>query len=190
MDIRRTFIGLSVAASLSWGFSARSDAATLISTLPRNSAAAAIGEFLPGEIPREATFGQTITVPAQDNVLTGFQFTIDDSVIDPETVVNPFHFDAFVFAWDGEKASGSPLFSAGPFSTTNPPAPEVFNFDTGNLSLTPGNQYVLFISTSNRYDGIHDGALVDLVIGGQFGGFDPYSGASSLQPGMEPILER
>jgi hypothetical protein len=64
---------------------------------------------------------------------------------------------------------------AGPFSTTNGPGDdgfgrEVFEINTGLLELTSGNQYVLFFSASNRFDGVHDAASWGSKTG------DPYSG--------------
>jgi hypothetical protein len=151
-------------------------AATLISTLPSTSDVSAFGESPSGPFPRAATIGQTITVPFDDNVLTSFRFAVNDLVIVGEEQVNPIHFDAFVSPWDGEKASGPPIFSSGPYSTTDGPGDdgfgrEIFLIDTGELELTPGAQYVLFFSVSNRFDGIPDGGTLgaseDVYPGGE-----------------------
>jgi hypothetical protein len=150
-------------------------AATHINTLPPAGTVGSFGESLPSEIQRNTAIGQTITVPLDDNVLTNFRFTVDDLLTLDDPVVHPVHFDAFVSPWDGEKASGPPVFTAGPFTTTNDSGEdgygELFSIDTGELELTPGAQYVLFFSASARFDGIIDGASLasafDVYPGGE-----------------------
>ncbi len=187
--------------------------ATIIDTTPGNSTVTAFGES------NSATFGQTVTVPAVDNVLTSFTFFMDDfldtdfvdfeayvyqpvekchrGIFQPRQVRNEVphgsqnndlrrHFaitsvccnsplikSTGCYAWDGSKATGAMLFSAGPFSTTNNGGSdgfETFTINTGNLALTPGGSHVLFFSASNQFDG---------VVGKSFWPFrddNPYSG--------------
>jgi hypothetical protein len=148
-------------------------AATHINTLPPNSTVGSFGESFPSDIQGNTTIGQTITVPLDDNVLTNFRFTVDDLLTGNDPVVHPVHFDAYVSPWDGEKASGPPVFTAGPFTTTNDPGEdgygELFSIDTGELALTPGAQYVLFFSAAGRSDGIRDAASLAAA-------FDVYPG--------------
>jgi len=96
-----------------------------------------------------ATYGQTITA-AGDN-LDSFTFYVND-------FVNPDYidFEAYVYAWDGVKATGSALFSSGSYSTSNNGGQdgfEEFTIDTGGINVTQGSEYVLFFSTSNLFDG-------------------------------------
>lgn len=122
----------------------QASAATSISTLPFGGI---VGDF--GE-PDTATYGQTVTVPAVDNVLDSFSFWLDD--LSGQTV----DFAGYVMAWDGTRATGSVLWNSTPLSTTNNGGQgglEKFTFDTGGLSLTSGAQYVLFVSASDYFDG-------------------------------------
>jgi hypothetical protein len=125
-------------------------AATSISTLPIdwNIPWQPFGES------NTATYGQTITVPT-DNVLNSFSFYMDDygSTIDPEPVV----FAGYVMAWAGDHATGPVLWSSAPMTSTNNHGAgswELFTFDTGDLALTPGAQYVLIISASEYFNGV------------------------------------
>ena len=103
--------------------------------------------------PAIATFGQTFIAPA-DNMMTSFTYFIDD-------FVNPDHvdFEAYVMAWGPDlfRATGPILWSDGPFTTTNNNGNgsyEQFTFDTKNLVLTAGAQYVAFLTASNLFDGL------------------------------------
>ena len=126
-----------------------SRAATTIDTFPFWNGSDFIDSF--GES-NTATFGQTFRALVADSSLTSFTFKLGDT-----TGPIPVDFDAYVYAWDGAKANGPMLFSAGPFSTipTNVPNSwETFTVHTGAVALIPGAQYVAFFSTSNRFDGI------------------------------------
>ena len=115
-----------------------------------------------------ATVGQTFTV-GEANVLENFTFLLrnERSFID---------FRPYVFEWDGSKATGTPLFSGSP-STTSLLNPEngftAFTFDTGSLSLTSGAQYVAFFSTTFIMSGVMGSASIGTVSGG-----DVYDGGS------------
>lgn len=127
-------------------------AATTIDTTPWDSTLFPFGE------PITATYGQTITVPSIDNVLKSFTFFLDDSSIRP----GPTKFEAFVYAWDGTKATGPALFASSPMSTTNNAGNdgfESFEIDTGMLALEAGSVYVLFFSTANLFDGVEDASV-------------------------------
>lgn len=120
--------------------------AAVIDTTPfRNSTIASFGES------NTATYGQTFTV-GSDSVLDSFTFYLDDA-LNPDFV----DFEAYVFAWDGVRASGSALFSSFPMSTTNNGGAggfEAISVATGGLSLVSGAQYVAFFAASNLFDGI------------------------------------
>jgi len=123
-------------------------AVTTLSTLPFSSGISPFGE------PDSATYGQTITVPAVDNVLDTFSFWSDD-ILD-NSFPDYVDFAAYVMAWDGNKATGPILWqSIMQTSTNNGGADgfEKFSFDTGGVALTPGEQYVLFLSSSDFFDG-------------------------------------
>lgn len=101
------------------------------------SATGSIGAFADTDT---ATYGQTFTV-GTDNVLTSFALSLingSSATVD---------FKGYLYKWDGAKATGSALYTSGlnHFSA----APEkTFTFNTGNVALTSGSQYVFFLSTA------------------------------------------
>lgn len=98
-----------------------------------------------------ATYGQTFTVSGPEKYLTRFAFRFDD-FLDTDTV----DFAAYVYAWDGTKATGPALYtSAMRTSTDNGGAGgmEEFSFATGYVPLVIGDQYVAFLSVTDYFDG-------------------------------------
>ncbi|HVN56056.1 MAG TPA: hypothetical protein VMT46_17120 [Anaerolineaceae bacterium] len=91
-------------------------------------------------VPNTATYGQTITMPGSGKL---FQFSF--YIFEPNTTI----FRGYVFAWDGTKATGAPLFSSPPMNTQISTTFQevVFNIPDG-LFLKGGQQYILFASTS------------------------------------------
>lgn len=92
--------------------------------------------------PNPATVGQTFTVAGGATRLDNFSFYIRHSV----STVN---FQAYVYAWDGTKATGSQLYQSAIMIT---PATDTgyqqFTFDTGGIGLSSGSQYVVFLNSS------------------------------------------
>jgi hypothetical protein len=123
---------------------------TIISTLPFTTLDADYQPF--GEPPDSTTYGAVIDVPTKDHVLTQFSMYVE------HISGGPVVFNAYVYAWNGTQATGPALYASDSVQTVNPGGfvPETFNFNTQNLSLTPGDQYVLTISTANQSDGDAD----------------------------------
>jgi hypothetical protein len=124
---------------------AQAFASVVDNTALQNSTIGSFGE------PNTATYGQTFTVGA-DSKLDSFTFFLDDS-LNTDFV----DFKAYVYAWDGTKASGSALYQGGALSTTNNGGAggfEAFQVLTGGLSLTTGQQYVAFFSASTLFDSV------------------------------------
>jgi hypothetical protein len=98
-----------------------------------------LGNF--GYPPASQTFGETITVPLTDNVLTSFSF----EMMLPTTI----QLRGYVFEWDGTKAeAGTELFASDPVHTTDPNSFQMITFNTSGIKpLTAGDSYVLFAST-------------------------------------------
>jgi hypothetical protein len=94
--------------------------------------------------PNTATYGQVITAP--EAVLTGFTFRVDQLEAD---VV----FRGEVYAWDSgaNRATGAPLFESKALTTSGTALQDV-TVDTGSTSLTPGQLYVLFFTTSKDFE--------------------------------------
>lgn len=64
----------------------------------------------------------------------------------------PPQYQAFVYAWDpvNKVITGSSLYTSGVFTAPSGAAYTPVSFNTGNVVLTPGQQYVLFLSISNQ----------------------------------------
>lgn len=93
--------------------------------------------------------GQVFTTGAGQNYLTSFSFFLaDDPDMDPSGVGSNLQFRAYVYAFDGATASGSPLYTSGVMSGTTSSTFQQYLFDTGFTPLTPGNMYVAFLSAS------------------------------------------
>jgi hypothetical protein len=125
-------------------------AAVMFNTFPSWNGTNFISPFGEGNT---AVYGQTFKVPAGNTVMTNFTFKLDDQ-LNTDIVT----FDAYVFAWDGLKATGSALFTSGPFSTNNNGGAggfQTFSINTGTLPLISGAQYVAFFSAANRFNGIN-----------------------------------
>lgn len=147
-------------------------AATIIDTTPGNLPISSFGES--GSV---SIIGQTVTVPAVDQVLTDFTFYVDDSLA-------PFapgfvKFNAYVYAWDNVNnlVTGPALFTSAPMSTSNNGGLngyEPLTANTGNLSLSPGGTYVLLFSALSQFDGIIDGSAWRWRSG------DPYNGGIAI----------
>ncbi|MBH8565525.1 hypothetical protein I8748_25680 [Nostoc sp. CENA67] len=126
------------------------------------------GEFNTG------TYGQTFTVPETDNVITSFTFFLDE--YDGLDVVD---FAAYLAKWDGTKATGSILYESKAQSIDNVPGFQEFTFNTGEISLNPGEQYVAFLSASNFFDGEEGTGKLGYIAGID----DIYSGAGDVYSG-------
>ena len=75
--------------------------------------------------------------------------------------------------WDETRAVGPVLFESGPRVTGNLAGYEDFSFETGGLQLSPGAQYIAFLSESAFFDGTDDDSLLgspraDVYPGGDF----------------------
>ena len=91
-----------------------------------------------------ATYGQTITPTAGQTRLSSFTFQLG------QTSGTAPQYQAFVFQWDAtnQRITGSALFSSSVFTAPSGAAFTPVTINTGSVVLTPGQQYVLFLSTS------------------------------------------
>lgn len=142
--------------------SSTSAQAAFVTTLPSWNGGDQINPF--GER-NNATFGQTVTV-GSDIYLNNFTFYMRSNggpAVD---------FAGYAYAWDGFKATGPALYTSA--LTTLPSGTNTFQpviFNVGGVALATGQQYVLFVSASNFFDGINATALLGFV-----GDPDPYTG--------------
>ena len=89
--------------------------------------------------PDTQTYGQTFRTPAVDTKLDNFAFWIASEAA--------FEMKAHLFAWDGQKATGSALFIS---DLLFAPVGELTKttVQIGGVNLLAGNAYVFFLSTS------------------------------------------
>jgi uncharacterized protein with beta-barrel porin domain len=95
-------------------------------------------------VPNTATYGQTITATTTQSRLTDFTFYLNQ-----QNGTAP-QYQAFVYQWDDttRRIVGPALYTSGIMTA---PSGSVFNpvtISTGGVLLTPGQQYVLFLTTS------------------------------------------
>jgi hypothetical protein len=93
------------------------------------------------------TWGQTIRIPAGFTHLNRFTFAWNSFLHDGSMVVR-----AEVYAWDGEKATGSSLFEHKRTISFNEGGFHRETFKPNGISVTPGKQYVLFASIDKDYE--------------------------------------
>ena len=97
-------------------------------------------------VPNTATYGQTITPTVGQTRLSSFAFQLS------QTNGTAPQYQAFVYQWDAtnQRITASALFSSSVFTAPSGAAFSPVTINTGNVVLTPGQQYVLFLSTSKQ----------------------------------------
>jgi hypothetical protein len=97
--------------------------------------------------PDTSTYGQTITIPANKHFMNSFEF--DWINLNTGSLVARGE----VYAWDGQKATGTALWEGVPRTFSyNDFAFHRVHFNTGVLAVTPGQQYVIFVSIDKDYE--------------------------------------
>ncbi|NEX92493.1 autotransporter-associated beta strand repeat-containing protein [Caulobacter sp. 17J65-9] len=91
------------------------------------------------------TYGQTFTPGATEATLDSFTFYLSD-------FAGAYDLKGYVATWDGTKA-GSLLFTSSATTTSGGTAFAPLSFATGGLALTPGQQYVAFLSVTETQGG-------------------------------------
>ena len=99
-----------------------------------------IGMF--GALPASTVFGQSFTVPAGTPLLNSFSFWLNAGGGWQPNVT----FAAYVMGWDGSKAVGPVLWKSAAFSGPTTTM-QRYDFKVPSLALTPGGQYIAFLST-------------------------------------------
>ena len=96
-------------------------------------------------VPNTQTYGQTITATPTQSLLTGFTFQLS------QTAGAAAQYQAFVYAWDAanQRITGNALFASGILTAPSGAAFTPVSISTGKVALIPGQQYVLFLTTSN-----------------------------------------
>lgn len=115
------------------------------------------------------TLGQTFTVPVGSDVLNSFSFWFWPTVNGQGTM----NFGAHVQEWNGSQPIGSsPLWDSGPSSISHAASPQwlEFNYNTGNLQLVAGHQYVAFLSVYPYPNVLGVASSVGFIPGSVYGG--------------------
>jgi hypothetical protein len=111
-------------------------AQSAINTIPLWNGSSFISAF---GVTNTATYGQTITVPANAGNLLSFSFEIGFCTA-------PVTFRGHVYLWNGTMATGASLFNSAPQTIPSDNVYHLVTFSPG-IPLPPG-QYILFASTS------------------------------------------
>jgi hypothetical protein len=116
-----------------------------IDTIPQWNGVTFISSY---GIPNTATYGQTFTPSATQSRLNSFTVEIGFASA-------PIASQAFVYQWDSvnNRIVGPALFSSGTINVATGAGFAAVTVNTGSVALTPGQQYVVFLSTSNLQTG-------------------------------------
>ena len=114
-----------------------------------------------GDVDAGESYGQTFIAPSQHTVLTSFSFWVERAPFDTSNL--PIDFSAFVMAWSGDRAVGPVLYQSTAQTVTEVGMQE-FSFETGGLTLLPGESYIAFLNASMFWDGITSEARVGFRI--------------------------
>jgi uncharacterized protein with beta-barrel porin domain len=103
-----------------------------------------VNSVSPWGVTDTATYGQTITPLANQTILTSFTFELARS-----SGTAP-QYQAYVYQWDrvNNRIVGTALYSSGFLTAPSGTGFTAVTINTGSIVLTPGQQYVLFLSTS------------------------------------------
>jgi hypothetical protein len=175
LTARSAFIGVLVCGLLA-AFPLAASAAITIGQTPSNDPYN-FSQCSWGKAPAAATFGQSITVPAGDNVLDQFSFF----VVENTNPLNGFPtgpaditYKAYVFEWDGanNKAVGAPLWASALPQTVHATIDiQEVVAATGGLALASGTQYVLMFSVSETSALNNDGDNACFMYPSNFGSY-------------------
>ncbi|WFS62114.1 PEP-CTERM sorting domain-containing protein [Pseudodesulfovibrio thermohalotolerans] len=105
-----------------------------------------------------ATYGQTFTL-GEESSLDSFSFYVQNYNITADVV----DFKAYIADWNGSNIDNI-FWSSDAYSTDNVSTSEfdLFTIDINGLNLDAGN-YVLFLSTSELFDGLSAQAVLGIV---------------------------
>lgn len=95
---------------------------------------------------RVATFGQTFTALTGYNRLDQFTFRF----LNFDNGQN-LTFRAYLYAWDGQKATGNALFASDLRAGSGSSGSTAFTFTTGGVSVVGGQRYVAFVNASEHF---------------------------------------
>jgi uncharacterized protein with beta-barrel porin domain len=133
---RRHLLGSAAVLALSIPASAQT-----IDTIPQWNGTSFISSW---GVPNTATYGQTFTPTVQQTRLSSFTMELGQiGGTGPQ-------YQAFIYQFVNDRISGPALFTSGVFTAPAGAAFTSVTINTGTVTLTPGLQYVLFLTTTNQ----------------------------------------
>jgi len=94
--------------------------------------------------PNTATYGEIFTAPNTDTNLESFSFWAANPVVSGDILLG-----GYIATWTGSNA-GTLLYSSPSYDYPNTGEAQI-SFNTGGVTLVPGQQYVMFLSVSQYY---------------------------------------
>jgi hypothetical protein len=91
--------------------------------------------------PNTATYGQTFALPAGDGVLTSWTFSLEET-----SSAYPIQFGVGLWDTANSRMAAAPFYLSSPIDTVVGDAAYTF---LPNLTLTPGQEYVAFLTITN-----------------------------------------
>lgn len=107
-----------------------------------------------------STFGQTFTVPPGMNQLNDASLWLRDAGF------SPVKFGLYISAWNGTRTTGPLLYQSGMQTLSQEVqllTPQNIAVQTGGIPVTPGAQYILFVTSSPFLDGEFDRGSVGVI---------------------------
>jgi hypothetical protein len=115
-------------------------------------------------LPNTQTFGETLAAPFLSRVsLDDFTFYLEQT-----SSLSPISFAAVIYAWSGDRATGSALFSQN-LTVTGDGTFQAVTVTTGGVMLSPGASYVALFTTSDPTSIAENGSLSATFRWGQVG---------------------
>ena len=116
------------------------------------------------------SFGQSFTVPSGVNAINSFTFWLNDRLN-----TGNLRFTANLLKWNGSTGTGPLLYSSATILTSNnhgADGMEMFQLGFPGIAVTPGDQYMAFLSTLGVSSGLTGAAYVgytggDVMPGGR-----------------------
>jgi len=115
--------------------------AQTIDTIPQWNGTSSISSW---GVTDTATYGQTFTPTAAQIRLSSFTMEL------AQTSGTAPQYQAFVYQFANNKIVGPALFTSGVFTAPSGAAFTPVTINTGSVVLSPGQQYVLFLTTTNQ----------------------------------------
>jgi hypothetical protein len=137
LSLRNLALAAMAAACLTTS-SARADVISTIGSWDGSTSIGTWGSVGSGGTP---TYGETFTATAANSTLQSMLFEIQTTASDP------ILFNAYVYQWDGTNITGPALFTSPLQTVPTGSGFQAISVSTGNLALTPGQQYIAMYST-------------------------------------------